>query len=154
MSDTPTAYDKDLYAWVQEQVALLREGAWQELDVVHLIEEMEDVGHSQRDALGSRLVVLLSHLLKLSLAARFAPQDLARAGRGWRNTVTAQRLGIAKVLRRNPSLRPQVPEELAEAYPIARLDADTALPLVEDVIPPACPWTVEQALDPDFWPEA
>jgi hypothetical protein len=44
-------YDQDLYAWTQEQAALLREGAWHELDLAHLIEEIEDVGHSQRDAL-------------------------------------------------------------------------------------------------------
>jgi hypothetical protein len=44
------------------------------------------VGHSQRDALASNLIVLLTHLLKLAIAVRERPSDLVRAGRSWRTT--------------------------------------------------------------------
>jgi len=147
-------YDQDLYAWTQEQAARLREGAWHELDLEHLIEEIEDVGHSQRDALASHLLVLLTHLLKLTIAARERPGDLERAGRGWRGSCRTQRLQIAKRLRRNPSLRATVPEECADAYEIARVEAATTLDVEEAVVPLACPWTPDQVLDADFWPEA
>ena len=84
---TKTAlYDQDLYAWAQEQAAHLREGAFQELDLEHLSEEIEDVGHSQEDALASHLLILLTHLLKQALAAVHRPNDFARAERGWRVT--------------------------------------------------------------------
>lgn len=146
-------YEQDLYAWTQEQAARLREGAWNELDLVHLIEEVEDVGHSQRDALASHLVILLTHLLKMTLATRACTHDLARAGRGWRATIKTQRLQIAKRLRRNPSLRPLLPEECADAYAIARVEATATMELEEDMAPPACPWTVAQFLDAGFWPE-
>jgi Domain of unknown function DUF29 len=146
-------YDRDFYAWTQTQAALLRKGAVQDLDLEHLLEEMEDMGHSQRDALASHLLVLLTHLLKLAIAARERPADLARAGRGWRTTCRTQRRLLAKRLRRNPSLRPTVPEECAEAYVIARDEAATALDVAEDVVPVKCPWTPEQILDEDFWPE-
>jgi len=152
MSTKPSLYDQDLYAWTQEQAARLREGAWQELDLEHLIEEIEDVGHSQRDALASHFVILLTHLLKLSIAARSRPYDLARAGRGWRGTCRTQRLQIAKRLRRNPSLRAVVPEECADAYEIACVEAGIALDVDEATLPPVCPWTSEQVLDADFWP--
>src|SRR5215472_10825261 len=105
MRTNAVLYDQDLYAWTQEQAALLREGAWQELDLEHLIEEIEDVGHSQQDKLASHLLILLTHLLKLRLAATHLPQDYARAARGWRQSCRTQRLHIAKVLRRNPQLR-------------------------------------------------
>src|SRR5262249_14133808 len=111
MSTKPSLYDQDLYAWTQEQAARLRAGAWHKLDLEHLIEEIEDLGHSNRDALPSHLVILLTHLLKLAIAARHLPHDLTRAGRGWQGTCRTQRLQIAKRLRRNPSLRTVVPEE-------------------------------------------
>ena len=34
-------YDQDFYIWTQEQAALLREGAWQDLDVSNLAEEQD-----------------------------------------------------------------------------------------------------------------
>jgi hypothetical protein len=42
----------------------------------------------------------------------------------------------------------------AWAYSRARCEAakDTGLPLA--MFPEACPWSIEQVLDEDFWPEA
>src|SRR6267143_2085610 len=110
--------------------------------------------HSQRDALGSHLIILLTHLLKLATALRDRPHDLTRAGRGWRGTCRTQRLQIAKRLRRNPSLRTTVPEECADAYEIARVEAAIALDVDEATLPLVCPWTPAQVLDADFWPAA
>ena len=149
-----TLYDQDFYAWTQEQAALLREGAVHELDLNNLAEEIEDMGHSQQDKLASHLLVLLTHLLKLRLAAQHLPQDYARAARGWRLTCRAQRLQIAKVLRRNPRLRQTVPEELEDAYAIARLEAAQALELEESLVPDAYPWPEKDVLHADFWPDA
>lgn len=154
MTQRTTTYDQDLYAWTQEQAALLREGAWSTIDVAHLIEEIEDVGHSQRDAVASHLVILLTHLLKLLMAARLQPHTFGRTSRGWRQSCQAQRLQIAKRLRRNPSLQRFVPEECAEAYVIARIEAAIALEVEERQVPETCPWTPEQVLAMDFWPEA
>src|SRR6516225_2610141 len=102
MGTKATPYDEDFYAWTKEQAALLRLGAIQELDLTNLAEEIEDLGHSQQDKLASHLLVLLTHLVKLMLAAIHRPHDYARAAHGWRLTCRAQRLQIAKVLRRNP----------------------------------------------------
>lgn len=77
----------------------------------------------------------------------------ARAGWGWRTTCRTQRLLLAKRLRRSPSLRPTVPEECVEAYEIARDEAATALGVDETCVLLTCPWTPEQVLDQDFWPE-
>ncbi len=153
MNTPPALYDQDFYAWTQEQATLLDARQFAALDLPHLIEEVVALGQSEQRELYHRLTRLLEHLLKLHLAARFLPHDFHRAGRGWRNTVRAQRLELAKVLRANPSLRPTVPAELADAYAVARLEVDTALALEEDVIPLLCPWSAEHVLDPAFWPE-
>ena len=46
-----------------------------------------------------------------------------------------------------------MPEEVADAYAIARLEAASALDVEEAAFPEACPWTPEQVLDADFCPE-
>jgi len=146
-------YDQDLYAWAQAQAARLREGAWRQLDLAHLIEEIEDVGHSQRDALGSHLLILLTHLLKLAHAAGALPHEYERAGLGWRRTCRTQRRHVAKVLRRNRSVRPLLPNELVEAYEIDRLETAEVFENDEAVGTPICSWTPAQILNDDFWPE-
>ena len=77
MHTNAALYEQDLYAWFWEQAARLREGAWHALDLEHLIEEIEDVGHSQQDKL---LAICCSHLLKLWHTAQHLSHDYARAG--------------------------------------------------------------------------
>jgi hypothetical protein len=112
------------------------------------------LGKSEQRELANRLSPLLEHLLKLAIAASRFPQDLSRAERGWRATVKTQRLQVAHVLRDNPSLRPTVPRALTDAYEIARVQAAAALDIEEVTVPKTCPWTPEQVLDTDLWPEA
>ncbi|NEQ84177.1 MAG: DUF29 domain-containing protein [Moorea sp. SIO2I5] len=42
------AYTKDFHSWTQQTAQLLREGRWQEIDLDNLIEEVEDLGKSER----------------------------------------------------------------------------------------------------------
>jgi hypothetical protein len=151
MGSTVLSYDTDFYAWVQEQAALLAARRFDELDLPHLVEELQLLGNSERGELYNRLSVLLAHLLKLQMAVERLPYVYDRAQRGWRLTCTEQRLQLSKLLRRNPSLRRTVPEELPDAYAIARLQAALALGVDEASLPLACPWTAEQALDETFW---
>ena len=63
---TATRYDKDVLLWSQEQARLLRARRFDELDIEHLADEIEDVGKSEKRELASRMAVLLAHLLKWS----------------------------------------------------------------------------------------
>jgi uncharacterized protein DUF29 len=153
MRTNAALYDQDFYAWTQEQAALLEGRQFDALDIPNLVEEITSLGKSEQREIYNRLRRLLTHLLKLHTAAHALPQDLERAGRGWRTTVKVQRLEVQKVLRENPSLTPTVPSELADAYTVARIEAAGDLALDEAVLPPTCPWTPEQVLDADFWPE-
>jgi uncharacterized protein DUF29 len=147
-----TRYETDWYAWVQEQALLLEQGRFDALDVGHLVEELGLMAGSAQGELYDRLIVLLAHLLKLQVAAALLPGVYDRAQRGWRLTCAEQRRRLARLLGRNPSLRPTVPEELAEAYEVARLQATAALQVDETRLLAPCPWTAAQVLDPDFWP--
>lgn len=152
MSTNTALYDTDFYAWVQDQAALLAARRFADLDLPHLVEELQLMGNSERGELSNRLIVLLAHLLKLQLAAERLPYVYDRAQRSWRLTGKEQRLQLRTLLRRNPSLRPTVPDALPDAYAIALLQAAMALGVDEASVPETCPWTVEQVLDADFFP--
>jgi hypothetical protein len=146
MRTNAALYEQDFYAWTQTTAALIRAGKWHDLDPEALAEEIESLGKSQHRELGSRLDVLVMHLLK------WGSQPDERSG-SWRSTIRTQRRELRRLLQQNPGLRPLVPSAVADGYPDARLDAsdETGLPLA--TFPEACPWMVEQVLDPDFWPE-
>lgn len=57
-------YETDFYAWTQEQVTLLRNEQWSQIDLQNLIEEIQSLGKQQRQELRNRLSVLIGHLLK------------------------------------------------------------------------------------------
>jgi hypothetical protein len=59
----PIDYENDFSAWALYNAQLLREGKFAELDVEHLIEELEDMGNN-RPELANRFIILIAHLLK------------------------------------------------------------------------------------------
>lgn len=144
--DTAVGYDVDFHAWTIDQGRKLREGRVDALDLANLAEEIESMGRAEKKELTSRLTVLLTHLLK------WAAQP-ERQGRSWIATIKEQRLRSAAVLRDNPSLRPQVPEILDDAYAVGRIRAYGETNLLETLFPEVCPWIWEQVLDRDFLPE-
>jgi hypothetical protein len=139
-------YDKDFYAWTQEQAALVRSGKVHELDIENVAEELESLGKSEWRALGSRLDVLVRHLLKWRYQS-------VRRSPSWQSSIWTQRRAIQRLLRLSPSLRRQVPTMILEDYASIRKQAATETRLPLATFPEVCPWTSEQVLDEDFWPE-
>ena len=144
--DEAALYESDFYTWCMREARLLREGRLGELDLPNLAEEIESLGNEQEHALQSSLRILLVHLLKW----RYQPK---RRTRSWAGTIVRERGNYDDRLQKNPGLKPVQPELLAKAYRRARREtaAETGLPLA--TFPEAGPFTLEQALDDDFWPE-
>ena len=140
-----TLYDLDLHAWAMETARLVREGHFDAIDRVHLAEELESMGKSELRALESRLVVVLTHLLKW----RYQP---AKRSKSWERTLIEQRKRIARLLDDSPSLRPRLPELIPDAYDSALRWAADETGLDEGDFPPTCPFTVEQTLDSGYQP--
>ena len=91
-------YEKDFYAWTQEQAALLSQGRWTGLDISNLVEEIESLGKQQRSELRNRLKVLLIQLLKWQYQS-------GRRSRSWQNTINVQRMDIADLIAESPMLK-------------------------------------------------
>lgn len=138
-------YDQDLYTWSREQAALLRARRFDQIDLEHIIEELEDMGKSERRALESYLETLLTHLLK------WCHQPGCRS-RSWRLTILEQRKRLDKHLRENPGLKGRLAESIADAYDFARTGAERETGLPASTFPAQCPWPFETFTDPDFWP--
>ncbi|MEJ0020138.1 MAG: DUF29 domain-containing protein [Acetobacteraceae bacterium] len=139
-------YDRDFYAWANEQAALLRAGKLAEADIANIAEEIESMGRSEKRELVSRLTVLLLHLLKW----QFQP---ALRGNSWGLTIEEQRYRSEDHLQDNPSLKAQLPQIVQMAYRLASLEAQRETGLVRSTFPAECPYTFEQAIASDFWPE-
>jgi len=139
-------YETDFYGWIQHQAGVLKAGNFASLDLDNLIEEIESMGKSHQRALESRLEILLIHLLKWE----FQPERMTP---GWKRTIREQRMRIADHLKKNPSLKARLPEAFETAYKYAIMGASTETGLDESTFPANCPWTVEQATAPDFWPD-
>jgi hypothetical protein len=140
-----TQYETDFYAWLTEQAGHLRAKRWEALDIENLVEELDTLGRSERNALWSHLRILLLHLLKW----RYQPE---RRTRSWRGSITRARQNVARRLQQ-PSLRRELSDFITEAYADARrLAADqTGLPLA--TFPEMCEWNEDQVQDVDFFPK-
>ena len=125
MQQTAAAgYDADFAQWAESQAVALREGRFADLDMPHLLEEIDDLSGSLRREIKSRLVQIAAHLLK----QQYEPE---RASSSWRTTILVQVSEIDGVLDQSPSLRGVVLESIASAYPRARriASSETNLPI-------------------------
>ena len=134
-----TRYEDDLYTWVQEQVALLRQGRLDEVDAENVAEELGDVGKEQLFRLESAFAVLSMHLLKWD----FQPN---RRSRSWEASIREQRRRIEKLLKKNPGLKSEIEEAVADGYEDGRDRAVAETNLPYDTFPVACPYAYEELM--------
>jgi hypothetical protein len=145
-----TGYDVDFYVWTQGQAQALRNKDWQALDLANLAEEIESLGKRDRRGVESYLEAVAKHLLKWV----YQPTERARRGRSWRTSVGNARRGMERLIEDSPSLRDVPASRLVIIYRRARHGAadESGLPLT--TFPDACPWSLAQLQDEDFWPGA
>jgi uncharacterized protein DUF29 len=74
-------------------------------------------------------------------------------GRSWGLTIEEQRDALKDHLADNPSLKSQLDELVARAYRRARIHAERETHLPRATFPPTCPFTFDDAMHPDFWPD-
>jgi len=139
-------YETDFYGWIQQQAALLKGRQFEAVDLANIIEEIESMGRSESRALESRLTVLLQHLLKW----KFQPE---RRGKSWELSIDEQRIRFDRLLRENPSLKSALNTILTEAYRLAIVKAAKETNLDKKSFPVECPWSWEELVDAEFYPD-
>lgn len=138
-------YDRDFYLWLQTTINILKEGKFAEVDLENLLEELESMGRSDKNALKSNLKVLLMHLLKY----KYQPEKRTNS---WRYIILEHRQRLRDTFKTSPSLYRFFEDIFNESYQDAReLGADeTGLSI--NLFPTESPFTVEEVLNPDFLP--
>ncbi|MCK6449416.1 MAG: DUF29 domain-containing protein [Alphaproteobacteria bacterium] len=139
-------YDRDMYRWTRQQAKLLRAGKLSELDLENLAEEIESLGKRDRREIHSRLRLVLMHLLKW----QFQPDKRTHS---WRVTIITQHREIQDILEQSPSLRRSLIVRFTRTYGEAVRQAIEETRLPPGVFPASPPYTLDQALDPDFMPK-
>ena len=151
-SEARSRYDRDFFAWTQEQAELLRRAATcqpnSDLDFENLAEEIESLGKRDRRALMSQLARITKHLLKLQFSRAVQPRA------GWENSVDGHRSKARRILADSPGLKRDLQSMLAESYEDGRRRAARSLrdELDPRTVPKACPYDLDQILDHDWWP--
>jgi hypothetical protein len=140
-------YERDFYGWIYHNIALLKEGKLNELDIDILIDELESMAKRDRRELVSHLIVLIAHLLKW----QYQPRQ--RSG-SWRGSICEQRIRIDDQLAESPSLKNYLVESVIKAYPAALKIAQQETDLPNLTFPSSCPYTLEQLLTENFYPPA
>jgi hypothetical protein len=103
-------YDRDYLQWVEDVANKLRARDFDHLDIENLIEEIEDLGKSEKRELLNRLTTLLEHLLKRLYV------DMPQEFNGWERTIREQRRQIKRAIGFSPSLAPLFDRFFDEAF--------------------------------------
>jgi hypothetical protein len=139
-------YETDFNLWIEQTINNLKNGNLEALDLDHLIEEISDMGRNNRREVFSRLKVLLMHLLKW----KYQPENRTNS---WTNTIDEQREQLELILKDSPSLQPYLGDIFSECYEKAVRSAVNETNLPKQTFPVDCPFTQEQVLDGDYFPE-
>jgi hypothetical protein len=128
----------DEHAWLLEQAGALRARRLDGLDTKGLAEYLEHMAKREVREIGSRMRVLLMHMLKL----QFQPE---RAGRSWALSIINAQYDLNDALQA-ASLRRAAETLWSQEWEKARRGAarETDIPIA--AFPAANPWTLDEAL--------
>jgi hypothetical protein len=138
-------YEQDLCQWLQTNINLLKDGKFAEIDLENLLEELESIVRSEKNALKSNLRILLMHLLKYKYQQE-------KQTNSWVYTIREHRKRIRDAFKISPSLYRFFEEIFNESYQDARELAADETGLSIKIFPPESPFTMEEVLNPDFLP--
>lgn len=136
-------YDTDFVIWVEQTVQLLKERQFAQLDIENLIAEMESLSKRDKREIQSRLIKLLSHLLKYTYQRE-------KRSNSWIATINEQRRQILLILEDSPSLGNYLTEVFAECYNKARREAADETELAITIFPEQCPFAQTDVLT-EYW---
>ena len=145
VSKQPQLYDQDYYLWLKTTQEQLATGDFSALDVANLVEELADLGKSEKRAVESNLTILIMHLLKY----QYQPQKRSNS---WQFTIREHRRRLEKLFKDSPSLKQYFSEVFNECYQDARELAAAEMGLPLETFPPQIPFIKEDILNPAFLP--
>lgn len=105
-------HDRDFNLWVEETKKAILTRDFENMDWDNLLDEIDDMGKSEKRSLESYLEQLIAHLLKLS----YWESEKERNYRHWKAEVINFRNRINRLLKRNPSFHKYMKEIYPEIF--------------------------------------
>ncbi len=148
-------YDKDFPLWVEINLELLKEKAYELVDWENLFEEIEDMAKSDLKACISYLAVILEHLYKWDNFRELTSAGKEKGSLSWIKSIEVARERIEVLFYRYPSLKAKLQQELDFAWKDARVRIREWLREISKDpdkfnIPKECPYTYEEAMTRDL----
>ncbi len=101
MQELKQLHEQDLNLWLEQIAIAIKNRDFNNMDWDGLLEEIEDMGASQKRALDSYLQRLIEHILKL----KYWESEQEYNYKGWRREVVNFRYQIKQILKESPSLK-------------------------------------------------
>jgi len=139
-------YEQDFCLWIETTANLLKNGQFSQLDIENLVEEIETIGRSEKNALESNLIIVFLHLLKW----QYQP---SKRSRSWESSIFEHRTRIHKAFKNSPSLRKFFTSVFSECYQYGKKKASIETGLSLAAFPAESPFTMEEVLDENFLPD-
>jgi hypothetical protein len=105
-------HESDFNLWVEEIKTKIQRRDIEDMDWDNLLDEIDDMGASQKRALDSYLQRLIEHVLKL----RYWESESDRCRNAWMTEVVNFRGRINRILKKNPSLKNYLATEYDDIY--------------------------------------
>ena len=138
-------YELDDSQWLGETISLLRNHQFQQLDLEHLIEELEDLGKEKKNAVASLLEQVIRHLLLLRYWTKEAEHNTIH----WQEEIDNFRTQLRRKMTAN--LRNYLEEALNSIYQDA-LGFVKIKPVNTVIFPSQYPYSLEELLDRSWLP--
>jgi hypothetical protein len=140
-------YEIDDYLWLEKTIKILKNKDWNNLDLENLIEELESLGKNNFNKARSLLRQIIIHLLLLE----YWQQEYERNYRHWKGEIIAFRDDLNNIL--STTLKNKLNQELERIYDVSRKFVIQKTGLSENLFSDNCPYSLEQLLDENWYPE-
>ncbi|BAZ86637.1 DUF29 domain-containing protein [Dolichospermum compactum] len=140
-------YESDDYLWLQETIKLLKIKDLDNLDLDNLIEELESLGRNDLNKVRSLLRQIMIHILLL----QYWEQEYDRNYRHWRGEIIAFRDDINNNL--TTTLKNKLSQELEHIYNVSMKLVIEKTGISLNLLPDNCPYSLEQLLDDNWYPQ-
>ena len=135
-------YDRDFNLWIEKTKEAIQNRDFENMDWDNLLDEIDDMGKSEKRSLDSYMQRLIEHILKL----KYWNSEVERCRKGWQQEVVNFRNRIKRIIKKNPSLNNYLKSEYSDIYQdaIATMVFDFEIP-EDDFV------EVEQIMQDDYF---